>query len=360
MPRVTLSDIARELNLNPSSVARALSERCGNTRISEETRRRVREAAARLHYRSHSAGRSLSTRRFQNIGFFTVKKVTSDYSYAESVYEGLADAAAEHGQNVVLARLPRIEAGLDEIPRALREQCLDAVVIYDSASLLPGFQAAVAASGLPVVYLNEKQPTNAVYVDDVLSGQLMTEHLIARGYRRITMLLSKGERTHYSTPDRVAGYEKTMREAGLEPDIRSFNNKFLLEQASPWLSSSERPEAIFCHGDILAMALFRVLYALGLHVPKDIAVAGCDGEEHALRSVVPLTTLEIPFRAMAAEALRMALRLVREPGSDGVPSVVFHPRLLPSVSTGCPPSPHPTQLSAAPFPLVKEEIQRNP
>jgi len=344
MHKTTLGDLARELNLSLSSVGRALSESGGNTRISETTRRRVREAAQRLNYQSHTGARSLRTQRFHNIGFFTVKKAAFDYSYAESVFEGASDAAAEHGQNIVLARLPRTSERLEDIPRALREQCLDAVVIYDSSSLLPGFQAAVAAAGLPAVYLNEKQPTNAVYVDDVLSGQMMTEHLIGRGYRRISMLLSKGERTHYSTPDRVLGYEKVMRAAGLEPDIRSFNNRFLLEQARPWLTSSERPEAIFCHGDILAMALFRTLYALRLRVPDDIAVAGCDGEEHALRCVVPLTTLVIPFRAMAAEAIRMALRLVREPAPEGVPSVVIHPRLLPSVSTGCPPSDHPFTL----------------
>jgi DNA-binding LacI/PurR family transcriptional regulator len=333
MQKITLQDIASRLNLSLSSVGRALSDRGGNTRISEATRLRIREMARHLNYRSNSSARSLSVSRFNNIGYCTVKKATDDYAFHETILQGLSDVAAEHGQNLIMVQLPSGPDRFSEIPRALREQCLDALVINDNANFLPGFQDAIADSGLPVAYLNEKQAFNAIYVDEMLSGRMMTQHLIARGFRRITMLSLVTKRPHYSAADRVAGYVQAMEEAGLQPENRSFHNKTLTEEAGPWLSSPARPEAIFCYSDILAMSLLRALYALRVRVPDDIAVAGCDGEEQALRSVVPLTTLQIPFRPMAAHVLRMALDLVNDPERKPIPSIVLTPELVVAAST---------------------------
>jgi LacI family transcriptional regulator len=70
-----------------------------------------------------------------------------------------------------------------------------------------------------------------------------------------------------------------------------------------------------------------------LRVPDDIAVAGCNGEMFSLYSTVPLTTLEIPFRSMTAQAFKMALDLVADPAHKPIPSIVLEPRLIQSQST---------------------------
>jgi LacI family transcriptional regulator len=331
--KTTVADIAAVLKLSNPTVAAALSGGGGNTRVSEETRVRVRQMAAKMNYQLNTGARSLRTRRFHNIGYFSIKKAPGDYTFAELILDGLSDGADEHGQNVVLVRIPDSSERFEEIPRALREQCLDALIISDAATFPPGFQDAIEAGGIPVVYLNEKQPTNAVYIDDRLGGRLMTEHLIGQGFRHIAMLAPDYGRNHYSFGDRIIGYKAAMKAAGRDSDVKRYPSATWRAQAKEWMMSADRPDAVFCVGDFEALMLQRILYDLRLRVPDDIAVAGCNGEMFSLYSTVPLTTLEIPFRSMTAQAFKMALDLVADPAHKPIPSIVLEPRLIQSQST---------------------------
>jgi LacI family transcriptional regulator len=311
----------------------ALSGSGGNTRVSEKTRQLVQKTAEKLNYRSNAGARSMRTHRFDNVGYFTVKKAPGDYAFAELILDGLSDGAAENGKNLMLVRIPDHSEHFEDIPKALREQCLDALVISETAAFTPGFQIAVEASGIPVIYLNEKQATNAVYVDDLLAARIMTEHLISQGFKRISHLAPLYYGDHYSFPERIAGYSHAMKAAGLEPDVKRYGADHWREEARDWVAGPGRPEAIFCYGDTVALHMQRILYRLGLRIPEDIALAGCNGEVLAWFSTVPLTTLEVPFRAMAASAFRMAIDLANDPERKPIPSKVFVPRLVASVST---------------------------
>jgi LacI family transcriptional regulator len=324
MAKVTLDDIARELNISKASVGCALSDRAGNTRISEETRQRVVEVARRMNYHSHAGARALRTSRFDNIGYFVAVKARGDYAFVDIILDGLSEGATRHKQNIVMVQIPG-EAAMQEIPKALRERCLDALIIQESSSFLPGFQAAVEASGIPVVYMNEKQPSDSVYVDDVESGRLATTHLVERGFRKIAILAPQTLRDHYSTADRIEGYLEVMEEAGLKPLVKRVISRDFDQATQAWLASGDLPEAIFCTGDLWAVRLLQVFYRLRLRVPDDIAICGCDGWHHASWSAVPLTTVVIPFPLMALAALEMAMQRVASPGHK--PSVVLRPTL---------------------------------
>lgn len=333
MRKATLSDIARKLGISPSSVSKALSGGAGqgNTRISPETLQRVQETAREMNYRGNPGARAMRTRRFHNIGFFEFRKSSGDYTFSEPTLNGLSEAAARTGQNIVLVRVPQKTEDLADIPRALREEGLDALIIANTTAIGETFQRAVEAAGMPVVYLNEKRTTNAVYVNDVVSGRLMAAHLIGRGFRRIAMLAPGSSGNHYSTADRISGYLGIMREAGLEPILKTYARDTWRYETRDWLSGAspaQRPEVIFCADDHVALMLQRILYDLRLHIPGDIAIAGCNGEQLALHSPVPLTTLEIPFYEMGVRALEMAVKCASRKTKRSIPSLVLEPRLV--------------------------------
>ena len=194
--KVTLDDIARETQLSRAAVGFALSKRAGNTRISKETRQRVLEVAQRMNYQSHAGARALRTSRFDNVGYFVAIKTPWDYAFTEIILHGLSEGATRHGKNIVMVQIS--QSATEEIPKSLRERCLDALIIFEGATFLPGFQAAVEASGIPAVYMNEKQGQNCLYVDDVETGRLVTSHLVERGFRKIAMLAPQTVREHYS------------------------------------------------------------------------------------------------------------------------------------------------------------------
>lgn len=328
MSKTTLADIARKLGLSQASVSKALSGGGNdNTRISPETMRRVQQAALEMNYRSNAGARALRTRRFHNIGFFDFRRRHTDYSFFDPILNGLSEKAENRGQNIVLVRVPQ-NTDPTVFPRALREEGLDALIIGNNAMVGPAFQDIIESSGIPIVYLNEKRRTNAVYVNDVLSGRLMTEHLVSRGFTRIAMLAPYTSGRHYSTADRIQGYQEVMREAGLEPNLKTFERQTWREETRNWLSDhAQRPEAIFCANDHIAMLLQRILYDLRLHIPGDIAIAGCNGEQLALHSTIPLTTVKIPFREMGLNAMEMALQCVGQKNKQPIPSIVLEPSL---------------------------------
>src|SRR5882757_351209 len=128
MHKVTLDDIARETKLSRAAVGCALSSRAGNTRISEETRRRVLEAAERMNYHSHAGARAMRTSQFDTVGYFVAVKSPWDYAFTEIILHGLTEGAMKHGKNIVMVQIPAVSA-TEEIPKALRERCLDALII---------------------------------------------------------------------------------------------------------------------------------------------------------------------------------------------------------------------------------------
>ena len=328
----TLTEIARMTGLSKASVRAALSGLGGNTRVSEATVLRVQEAARQINYRTNASAQAMRSQRFNNIGFILVNKEAHDYSFGDYISLGLTAAATEHEQNIFFIRIPTALDLSQKLPRPLNEACVDGLIVQDSAQLSPEFVAMVEASGVPVVYLNEKRPTNAVYVDDIATGRVMTEYLLQQGFRRITFLAPMVRVPHYSTADRIEGYRLAMEEAALPAQVKRFPSQTWEAEAAEWLQSGDQPEAIFCHSDQVALVLQRVLYPLDIKVPRDMAIAGCNDEHLAAHSPIPLSTMKIPFPQMARLAVDMLMRLI-ESKEKSLPSVVLKPELTVRLST---------------------------
>lgn len=330
-----LAEIAQLTGLSVASVRAALSGRGGNTRVSPETVQRVQEVAHRLNYRyrANAGAQSMRSRRFNNIGFLLVNKELHDYSFSDFIMQGLTPAAIEHNQSLTLIRIPTSLDFSQKLPRPLNESSLDGLIVQDSAQLTPEFISVVESCGIPVVYLNEKRSTNAVCVDEVTTGRVMTEYLLAKGYRRITLLAPMVRVPHYSTADRIEGYRTAMENAGLPAQVKRYPSATWEAEATEWLKSSDRPEAIFCHSDQVALVLQRVIYPLDIKVPRDMAIAGCNDEHLAAHSPIPLSTMKIPFPQMARVAFDMLMRLIENKEITSLPSVVLQSELVERLST---------------------------
>lgn len=329
----TITDIARKLNLSVSSVAAALSESSGNTRVSEKTKERVMAMAQRMNYRSNSSARAMRRSRFDAIGFFAVRKKKSDYSFLECTLDGLSAGTARFSQNIVFVPISDASENNPELPRALTEACVDALIVDNMSRISHKLSMAIESAGKPVVYMNAKQPKNSVYINDVAGGVMMTDYLISKGYKHIAMLAPDLEIEHYSSPDRIYGYTKAMIAAGLSPHVIEGGREDWLDNLKHALQGERPIEAIFCVNDHAALQMQKLLYQMGIRVPEDVAIAGCDGEFIADCSVVPLTTLRVPFRGMAEAAVEMANQLINAAPGARVPSVELLPTLVENAST---------------------------
>ncbi|MGI6610855.1 MAG: LacI family DNA-binding transcriptional regulator [Limnochordia bacterium] len=170
---------------------------------------------------------------------------------------------------------------------------------------------------LPFVLINtllDSPGMCCVGVDNVQVGYLATRHLLELGHKRIGFI--GGPSHFYSVNDRLAGYRRALEEAGLafSPSLVAVSD--LTEssgraKARELLEREEQPTAIMAINDYLAIGALEAAANMGLSVPDDVAIVGCDDIE-LTRYVRPtLTTVRIPWRDLAATAASLIVQAIQ-------------------------------------------------
>lgn len=334
--RVTINDLARELNLSDRSISQALSPRESNVKLRPETVKRVQDLAKKLGYQPDSRARSMRYGKFFNVGYFEAKKSARALTLP-GAEAGVFEAASDSGYRVVLIRLPSdLSQDPTAIPNVFTENTLDALILSHAGNLPTSIVEQINASEYPVVYLNEKLTYNAVYSEDIKGAEKMTQHLLDAGHKRIVLLKypSHDDNPHYSEKDRMQGYLNAVEAAGVEPMVVELGTTLSeFESKLPeWFGANHQNiDAIMCTNDFNAMQTQRLLYKHRDLFPESIALTGYDDMAEFL-SVVPLTTMRIPFYKMGRLAVKMALEMANN-NETKVKAVSMEPELVVRAST---------------------------
>ncbi len=337
--RPTQKDIALEVGVSIAAVSEALNPRQSSTiHIPKKTAEKIRSVARRIKYRPHAGARSIRTSRFRNMGFFVAKQ--GFYTHLPDGYlGGFHDAADKRGYCVSMIQLPQeVDQVQDRLPAIFDQHNLDALVIASYHYITKHIHERLLEDRLPVVYINDSQRSNATYMDDVRGSEIMTCHLISRGYRKICFTHRKPPHNpdikdmHYSALARQQGYEKAMREAGLEPKVVFFFATEVIGYGEVfpdnWWDQVKASDAIFASDDELANRIARFFYQQNIRVPDDMGLAGYNGDYAALSAWRRLTTMRVPAYEIGVAAFEMALQLLESPELQRVPSRVFVPELV--------------------------------
>jgi LacI family transcriptional regulator len=159
----------------------------------------------------------------------------------------------------------------------------------------------------------------SVVPDEFGGGYVATKRLIETGAQRIAHI--HGQAWMDAASDRLRGYQRALREFGLEFDpllVRPGNWEPAAgyEQTMALLDLEDPPTAIFCANDLTAIGCYEALKERGLRIPGDVSVVGYDDREIALQMRPPLTTVLLPHYEMGARAAEIALaETSAQPGS---------------------------------------------
>jgi LacI family transcriptional regulator len=332
--RITIRDLARELGVSNQAVSQALNPTKGNIRLKPSTAERIRKFAAEQNYRPDSRARSMRYGRFYNIGFFQARKGESSWAVG-GPEAGVLDVASENHYRVVLIHTPSgPEDEKSFVPSAFREGNLDALIVSQVGILSLEVKQAIETSGFPVIYINEKKERNSVYIDDVAGAEELTRHLISLGNRHIVYLNANSKIPHYSEIDRLAGYRRIMKEAGLKTRVLKVVDTApdWERNLAAWFSRRPEVEAVMAYNDYMAIQFYRTLINSRLGIPKNLAVAAFGNVFAEALSPVKMTTMKLPYYEMGRAAAEMALSLVNS-NQKSVPSRSFPPRLIVRDST---------------------------
>lgn len=325
MKRVGIKDVAREAGVSPTTVSLVLNGRTDH-RIPTATRERVQRAASSIGYAPNSLARGLRTRKTHTIGLISDQIATTPF--AVRMVEAVQDVARESGFLLFL-----VNTGSD--PDVERD-AIDALLAHQVDGLIYAcmwHQVVPAPRGLPAgsVFLDARPSAGgfpAVVPDDHAGAVSAVQELVDRGHRRIAYIDAGETPVPIASSLRYEGYVEVLRSAGIEPDPRLHVEAAyttaaggvqaagaLLDRPAP-----ERPTAMFCFNDRIAMGAYRAARHRGLEIPGDVSIIGYDDQEHIAAALdPPLTTIALPHYEMGRWAMEVMLGL-REPpiDNDGV------------------------------------------
>ena len=314
--RATIRDVARLAGVAPSTVSMALSN---HAEIAEDTRRTIREAAAKLQYTPNHAARSMRGELERAIGVVIPHSSAHVFShpYFMGILGGITEVANDRDFMVILSTAREENRGEIAYVKMLRERRVDGIILA-SAPLFDRNVMELALSGFPFVFLG-RYPLNAdlaaVGVDDTGGAALMAAHLLGHGYRSIVHIT--GPLQHLSAMDRRDGFRQAMAGAGIavhdqdliEGDYSEESGRLAAERI---LERPQLPEAVFAGNDEMAYGALTVFRRHGLRVPEDIALAGFDNLDIARVMSPSLTTVLQPIHQLGAAAAERLIALAEQ------------------------------------------------
>ncbi|MFC7555063.1 LacI family DNA-binding transcriptional regulator [Pseudoroseomonas wenyumeiae] len=308
--RVTATDVARLAGTSQSAVSRVFTP---GASVSPETREKVMAAAAQLGYRPNAIARSLITRRSRIVA---VAMAYLNNQFYPDVLEALSDRLQAQGYQILLFTADRHAAADPVLEQVMRYQ-VDAIVLA-STSLSSAFARECRQAGVPVVMFNrttDDPDLLSVTGDNEQGGHAIARFLAAGGHRRPAFIA--GLEASSTNRDRELGFTRGLAEAGQAAPLRAvghYSYEGAAEATRQLLRRHDRPDAIFCANDHMAIACMDVArHEFGLAVPEDLSVIGFDDVGPARWPSYDLTSYSQPLLPMVDATVEILMECMEDP-----------------------------------------------
>ncbi|WP_433887894.1 LacI family DNA-binding transcriptional regulator [Streptomyces sp. CA-111067] len=305
---VGIKDVARQAGVSVGTVSNVINR---PDMVSTETKERVQAVIRQLGYVRSESARQL---RAGHSRIMALLVLDMGNPFFVDVARGAESAARRAGLGVMVCNSAQSITEEATYLSLFVEQRVRGVLVTPVDSTA-GNLDRLRQQSIPFVLVDrvaEGVEECSVSVDDRIGGALAGRHLIGAGHRTIAYI--SGPPHLQQVKDRREGMLQAIAEAGLPPEALLEIPAERLDVAagrdagSRLLGLAERPTAVFCANDLLALGLLQVVYAAGIAVPRDLAIVGYDDIEFAAAAVVPLTSVRQP----AVEMGRMAADLLLE------------------------------------------------
>jgi LacI family transcriptional regulator len=288
--RATIAEVAAMAGVSPTTVSHVFS---GKRLVSASTRERVLDVVERLGYRPNNVARNLRTRQSKMIAVI-VPDITNPF-YAV-VTRGLADAVEGADYGTYVCNTDGAVAREQRFVEDVLDRGVDGVVM-GSVTVAPEVVTRLADLGTPFVCMHrgiEHPLVDSIWADDVGGAHEATEHLLAGGTGPVAMIDGPG-----TTGGRLEGYRDALAAAGVAFDPAlvvhgDWTRHGGRDAMRRLLELPERPAAVFCANDLMAIGAMDAAHEAGLRIPDDLRLAGFDDIEAATLVSPALTTVQNP------------------------------------------------------------------
>lgn len=326
---VTIYDVAKALNLSPSTVSRGLKN---HPHIRKETRKKIHSAANEMGYRQNKFASNLRQKHTNTIGI-VVPRLNS-YFMATAI-AGIEKVTSENGYGLIISQ--SLESWRKEIScvNTLFNSRVDGLLVslaYDTKNM--DHFNLLFNKEIPVVFFDRVADCNgcmSVIIDNYKAGYEATVHLIDQGCRRIVHLGGNMFRNVYS--ERFRGYRQALADNKIEFDpglliVSDMSSQSGKETAQKILKMKPRPDGLFSSNDTTAVAAIVEFTKAGVKVPDDIAIAGFNNEPVSQVVQPNLTTVDYPAREIGEMAATSLINKLKDSLKADLSSIVLKHNLI--------------------------------
>jgi len=313
MKKVTILDIAKELNITFSTVARALND---HPAISKTTKEAVKLTAEKLGYSKNKLASSLRSGKSNIIG---VLVPSLDVSFFSSVVHGIESIMNQNGYSILLYQsqesYKKEDKGIETLLNSRVDGIIASIAINreDSATFKD-----IVTRNIPLAFFDRAlEDINApsVTIDDYKGGYLATEHLIKAGYKKIVHITETRNLTIFK--ERLRGYldalsahnipinENLILKGNLSLDFGKTCVKELTHKKIPF-------DAIFTLEDFTAMGVIQQLKLQSIKIPEEVGVIGFANEAFGSLVTPTLSTVDQQTIRMGEEIAQLFLSMLKE------------------------------------------------
>ncbi len=310
--KITIADVAKIANVSKATVSAVLNNK---PTVSISTREKILKTIDKLNYRPSEIARSLSIQKTRCIGL-VIKEI--DNPYFAKVMKGVFDVCCQQGYTVLLGSSELSPYQEMQSIETLTHHQVDGLIIspLQGEDIDFNYLANLLRDKYPLVMLGsvKNYQTNLVDIDNVKAAYQAVGYLIKLGHTEIAYFSGPSYSAH--STDRLEGYQQALIDHHLPVQ------KNYIKQVGSYIANSyqvgkhfftgtgDKPTAVFCYNDLVAIGLINALTDSGIQVPEQVSVIGFDNIEFCESARIPLTTVDVPAYDIGKTAAELLIKQI--------------------------------------------------
>lgn len=311
----TLKDVAKKAGVAPSTVSRVIND---SSRISEETKFKVRKIMDEMGYHPNITARNLVKQRSHNLGLvipYSTEEAFADPFYSE-ILRGIGVLAHSKGFNLLLLTSNGEKEEKETVLKAVRGKQIDGVLLLRSKKE-DKLIDELTKINFPFVIVGRPEKKDKYYWvnnDNVKASERMVDYLIEKGHRKIAMII--GDDNYILNKDRLEGYHNSFKKHGLKVNNDLIVQSKKIDYQSIYLLSQkmikEHPEITAFYGisDTMAYTIMQAMNDLNVKIPDDLSIVGFNNNPMSKIVSPPLTTVDINIYLLGNKATELLIGVI--------------------------------------------------
>lgn len=311
--KTTIKDIANVLNISAAAVSKALHD---DSRISDKTKKAVKQVAENLNYQPNHLASALRSGKSKLVGVIVPRTNSNFFS---SVIENIESVLNDKGYNIIITQSNEsYKKECDSIDTLLFTQVDGIIASMANETVDLSHFEKIKSKGIPLILFDRgENDLNVDYIgiDDYNSSHLIVQHLVDKGCKRIAHIGGFKRTRIYN--NRIRGYIDALNKFNLPLDDELLTESNLTiedgrEKMLQFLKLKHKPDAVYVAGDYAALGALQVLNEKNIKVPEEIALIGFGNEPFTSMVTPNITSVNQHSAEIGKLAAKTFLDLVKK------------------------------------------------